>query len=289
MHRTKAFLIWLALFLAIAAYGTAQKPATDAESLRFAVLGDTGTGESAQYQIATQLAQTWKTFPFSFAIMVGDNLYGGETPKDFVKKFEKPYKMLLQSGVKFYAALGNHDNAALQQAYKPFNMNGDRYYSFKPKEGIRFFALDSNYMDKEQLDWLEKELSSSGSGWKVLFFHHPLYSSGEKHGSNVELRTVLEPLIVRHGVDVVFAGHEHFYERIKPQKGVPYFIVGSSAKLRRGNIAKSDITAAGFDQDNVFLTAEITGDYLKFQTLSRKGKVIDSGTIRRVEKKPVSR
>ena len=88
--------------------------------------------------------------------------------------------------MKFYAALGNHDDPN-QRFYKPFNMNGERYYSFKPQQGsVRFFALDSNYMDKAQLDWLEKELAASGSDWKICFFHHPLYSSGDKHGSDVD-------------------------------------------------------------------------------------------------------
>ena len=90
--------------------------------------------------------------------------------KDFQNKFEKPYEALLSAGIKFYASLGNHDVPDRQIAYKPFNMGGQRYYTFKPKDGVRFFALDSNYMDKKQLDWLESELKSSGSEWKILSF-----------------------------------------------------------------------------------------------------------------------
>ena len=121
-------------------------------SVKFAVIGDTGTGGSDQVAIGKELA-AWRTrYPFEFVVMMGDNLYGGEKPKDFARKFEIPYKPLLDSGVKFYAALGNHDDAALQRNYKPFNMNGERFYSFKPQNGVRFFALDSNYVDKAQLD-----------------------------------------------------------------------------------------------------------------------------------------
>ena len=65
--------------------------------------------------------------------MLGDNLYGNEGAKDFEKKFERPYKALLDAGVKFYASLGNHDNPN-QRFYKLFNMNGQRYYNFKPKD-----------------------------------------------------------------------------------------------------------------------------------------------------------
>jgi hypothetical protein len=264
-----------------------QAPAPPtAPQLKFAIIGDTGTGTKEQYQVGEKLAGSRPTFPFELVIMVGDNMYGGESERDFQNKFEKPYKAILDQGIKFYASLGNHDLPDRQIAYKPFNMNGQRYYTFKPKDGIRFFALDSNYMDKKQLDWLEGELKASGSEWKICFFHHPLYSSGEKHGSAVELRKVLEPLIMKYGVDVVFAGHEHFYERIKPQQGIQYFILGNSAKLRRGGItANSELTAKGFDTDNAYMLAEIKGDEMSFQTISRTGTTIDSGTFRRVEKK----
>jgi len=267
-----------------AAAAAAQQPAQQPE-LKFAILGDTGTGGREQYEIGQKLTAARDTFPFEFVIMLGDNMYGGESAKDFQNKFERPYEALLKTGIKFYASLGNHDVPDRQIAYKPFNMGGQRYYTFKPKNGVRFFALDSNYVDKKQLDWLENELKSSGSEWKVLFFHHPLYSSGEKHGPSLELRKVLEPLFTKNGVDVVFAGHEHFYERIKPQHGIQYFILGNSAKLRKGGIETSEITAKGFDTDNAFMTAEIAGDEMSFQTISRKGTVVDSGKFRRAERK----
>src|SRR5262245_17715609 len=253
-------------------------------SVKFAVIGDTGTGGREQVAIGKEMA-TWRSrFKFDFVLMMGDNLYGGEKAKDFQKKFEIPYKALLDGGVKFYAALGNHDDAAIQRNYKPFNMNGERFYSFKPKDGVRFFALDSNYVDKPQLDWLENELATSGSEWKIMFFHHPLYSSGETHGSAELQRGLLEPIFVKHGVNVVLTGHEHFYERIKPQKGIAYFIVGSSAKLRSGDITKTDLTAYGNDTDNAFILMEIVGDELFFQTINQNGKTIDAGSIKRVGK-----
>jgi hypothetical protein len=136
-------------------------------------------------------------------------------------------------------------------------------------------------MDKEQIEWLEKELRGSASDWKIAFFHHPLYSSGEKHGPDEELRKILEPLFVKHGVSVVFTGHEHFYERLKPQKGIHHFIEGSSAKLRERGIRKSEQTAIGFDSDMTFMLCEIDGDQLHFQAITRMGKTVDSGVITR--------
>jgi predicted phosphodiesterase len=268
--------VWL---VASSAYAQEVSPPSANDSVQFLALGDTGTGDSAQYQVATQIAKAHAVFPFTFAIMMGDNLYGTERTKDYEKKFETPYKPLLDAKVEFYAALGNHDDPN-QKLYKPFNMNGERYYTFK-KGNVRFFALDSNYFDQTQADWLEKALAESKEDWKICFFHHPLYSSGARHGSEVDLRAQLEPLFLKHGVQVVFAGHEHFYERLKPQKGIYYFVNGGGAKLRDGDITRTHMTAVGFDADRSYMLVEVAGDALTFQTLSRAGKRVDSGTIGR--------
>jgi predicted phosphodiesterase len=251
-------------------------------SVKFAVLGDTGTGGSDQYAVGKQLMNFKSKFNFDFAIMLGDNLYGGESPRDYNRKFELPYKPLLDAKVKFYAALGNHDDPN-QRMYKQFNMNGERYYTFKPSvnSNVRLFALDSNYMDPKQLEWLEKELAASGSDWKIPFFHHPMFASG-MHGSDEILKGQLEPLFLKHGVNVVFMGHEHFYERIKPIKGIQYFVEGSSAKLRKGDInPRTGLTAFGYDSGYTFMLIEIVGDELFFQTITEKGQTIDSGVVKK--------
>lgn len=251
------------------------------DSVKFAVIGDSGTGARGQYEVGQRIAEARQTFPFDFVIMLGDNIYGGRRPQDFEKKFERPYKPLLDEGVTFYAALGNHDDPN-ERFYKLFNMNGARYYAFA-KGPVAFFVLDSNYMDPNQLDWLERELQNSRSRWKIAYFHHPLYSSGGRHGSEKDLRALVEPLFLKYGVNAVFAGHEHFYERIRPQKGIYYFTAGGSAKLRRGNIRRGSLTAAGFDQDLSFMLVEIAGDDLHFQAISRTGATVDSGVARRTE------
>ena len=272
------------LLLALTGPLTAQEvklPNKDG-SVKFAVVGDTGTGGSDQYAVGKQIVNFRAKFPFDFAIMLGDNMYGGQGgPKDFNKKFEAPYKPLLDAKVKFYAALGNHDNPN-QRSYTGFNMNGERYYSFKPSlnAGVRFFALDSNYMDPKQIEWFEKELAGSGSDWKIAFFHHPPYSSGGAHGSDTKLRQIVEPIFIRHGVNVVFAGHEHFYERIKPQNGIYYFISGSGGKLRKGDVKKdSSLTAKAYDDDMSFMLIEIDDKQMHFQVVNRTGETVDSGII----------
>jgi hypothetical protein len=227
------------------------------------------------------MAELRTVFPFEFVLMVGDNLYGRERAADYARKFELPYAPLLEQDVEFYAALGNHDNPN-QRFYEPFHMQGRRYYAFE-KGDARFFALDSNYMDEEQIEWLRDELERSDAAWKICFFHHPPYSSGGFHGSEIDLRQQLEPLFVQYGVRVVFSGHEHFYEHIRPQKGVHYFISGAGAKLRAGDIRRTPLTATGFDSDLSFVLVEIHGDLLRFEVISRAGRLVDSGEIPRLD------
>jgi hypothetical protein len=282
MRRLVVFVLLIA-WMPLAASAQELRLPNKPGSVKFAIIGDSGQPGSGQTAIAKQMGVWRSRFPFEFILMTGDNLYGSERPRDYEKKFSIPYKALIDGGVKFYASLGNHDDSE-QIQYKLFNMDGKKYYSFKPKAGVRFFAVDSNYVDDKQLQWLDKELAASGSDWKIAFFHHPLYSSGETHGSADLQRGLLEPIFLKHGVNVVISGHEHFYERLKPQKGVAYFTIGSSAKLRKGDLRKSELTLYGNDAEYMFMLVEIVGDEMYFQAINDKGKTIDTGSVRRVGK-----
>jgi hypothetical protein len=211
--------------------------------------------------------------------MAGDNIYEGTTAEDYRQKFELPYKPLLDAGVTFHTSLGNHDDPA-QRLSPLFHMNGDRYYTFT-RGPVQFFALDSTDMTPEQVLWLQDALAASTAPWKIAYFHHPLYSSGMRHGPDLPLRRAIEPVLVAGGVQVVFSGHEHFYERLEPQRGIQYFISGAGGQLRRGNIRRSTQMAAGFDQDNSFMIVEATRDTLWFESVSRLGDVVDAGTVQR--------
>jgi predicted MPP superfamily phosphohydrolase len=278
------FLIWTAAAVVQSIQSPSEAPVplpNKDGSFKFGVLGDFGTGEQSQFQLAGQMATLHERFKYDLVVTVGDNILGSERPQDFQKKFEIPYKPLLDAGVKFYASLGNHDSRE-QRFYKLFNMEGKLYYTFSSKPNIRFFAFDSTYPEPEQIRWLEKELAASNDDWKIVFFHQPLYSSGDRHGSDFQLREVLEPLFLKHNVSVVLNGHDHFYERVKPQKGIVYFVVGSGGQLRSGNIdRKSGITAKGFDTDRAFMAAEISGDQMYFNAISRLGQTVDSGVLTR--------
>src|ERR1700719_4493795 len=239
-----------------------------AKSVRFAVIGDNGTGTSEEYEVAQQVERYREAIGYDFVVMMGDNIYGGHKPQDFVKKFEQPYKPLLDAGVKFYATLGNHDDPDIERNYKLYDMGGQRYYNFK-KGDVEFFVLDSTYMDPTQLAWVKSKLESSTAKWKICYFHPPLFSDGKYHGSDLDLRSKLMPMFQADGVNVVLSGHDHVYERIKPQSGIYFWVVGNSGELRAHDLRPSPNTAQGFDTDRTFMLVEIDGDQLYFQAISR--------------------
>jgi len=255
-----------------------------AGAVRFIAFGDAGTGDHAQSDLARVMAAHQWNRPYDTALLLGDNIYPDGNIADVSAKFERPYGELLKRGVTFHAVLGNHDvkkGRETQVNYRNFNMGGRSYYSFTKGSGlVEFFALDSNDFNGQQRRWLEEALQASQAPWKIAFFHHPIYSSGEKHGSHLGLRAELEPLLVKYGVVAAFSGHDHTYERTKLQQGVQYFVSGAGGKLRRGDLNRNTpFFASGSDENSCFMSVEITPERFNFQTIDVNGRVIDSGEL----------
>ena len=256
-------------------------------SVKFAVIGDSGRGSPEQHAVADQMVRFRETFKFAFVLMLGDNIYEGPaTPEDYRLKFEAPYQELLRDGVRFFAALGNHDDPR-QVHYAPFNMDGERYYSFAPPEDpltrlatrVEFFALDSTSLDAVQIQWLDERLEASSADWKIVFLHHPLYTSGRYRNTSRAHRLALEPALRRGGVNAVFSGHEHIYQRSDLQNGIQYFISGGAGSLRRGDGVSAPDVARSYSLDYHFMLVEIEDDALHFQAIARSGETIDAGTL----------
>ncbi len=258
-----------------------NEPLTNEPLVRFAAIADTGVGSRDQFAIANTMSQTYQKQPFPFVLMAGDNIYPYGEISSVKAYFEEPYAPLLSQNVKFYAVLGNHDiiktNNGLDQINYPlFNMS-DRYYSFR-KEIIEFFAIDTNDNApwQEQLAWLDRQLASSNAPWKIVYGHHPLYSSG-RHGGDPQLAAKLAPIFAKHKVPLYLCGHDHGYERFVPIAGTTYIVNGGGgAPLYR--FGKSDKTAFVSSQFS-FMTFDVYQDKIITKAIATDGKVFDQSVI----------
>ncbi|MEL6927728.1 MAG: metallophosphoesterase [Cyanobacteria bacterium J06600_6] len=247
----------------------------------FVVMGDVGTGGNGQYKVAKTMSCFYAANPFPLVLMTGDNIYSHGDIDKIKDTFETPYQELLQQQVKFYAALGNHDTdnferGAKQIEYADFNMGGRYYYTFTDRH-VQFFALDTNFSTplEEQFEWLETELQQSKQPWKVVFGHHPIYSSG-RHGGSSKLIERLPPLFARYGVQLYLNGHDHHYERTKPINGTTYITCGNGAQLRK--VGKSDWTAYAVSRLG-FAAVEVYSDRLEILGIGTNGEIFDRGEI----------
>jgi hypothetical protein len=251
-------------------------------SVKFAVIGDTGTGDQKPARIANELA-SWRTrYPFDFVVMMGDNIYGGEKPSDFDKKFAIPYKPLLDAGVKFYAALGNHDDAAVQRNYKPFNMNGRALLQFQAAEWGSVLRTRQQLRRQgtarlarqgavgERLGMEDHVLSPPA----VFIRRNPRIGRAAARALGAAVPQARRQRRA-HGPRALLRAHQAAEGRCV----LHHRLVGQTTK--RGP-QKSDLTAFGDDREYAFMLMEIVGDELFFQTINQSGKTIDVGSVRRV-------
>jgi acid phosphatase len=248
--------------------------------LRFVAVADTGTGDRNQTDVAAVMSRYYAQNPYALVILAGDNIYtNGEIGK-IGAVFEQPYAALLRQGVVFRACLGNHDirtdNGDSQIRYANFHMPA-RYYTFRANS-VQFFALDTNHNANwgAQIAWLERELAQSDAPWKIVFGHHPLYSSGH-YGNDHALIAALTPLFKKYGVQLYLNGHEHSYERTKALDGTTYLITGiGGAQLRP--VGQSEWTEFAVSRYG-FSALEVFDDRIEIQAIGTDGLVFDRGTI----------
>lgn len=248
--------------------------------LRFVAVADTGAGDRNQYAVADAMAHYHAQKPYNLVVLAGDNIYTNGEISKIAAVFEQPYADLLKQNVKFRACLGNHDirtdNGDPQVQYANFNMQG-RYYTFR-EQSVQFFAIDTNVNAdwKAQLTWLEQELKRSDAPWKIVFGHHPIYSSGV-YGSDKSLIAELAPLFQKYRVQLYMNGHEHSYERTQPIQGTTYLVTGIGGAALRP-VDRSQWTAFSTSQYG-FSAIEVYADRLEIQGIGTDNQRFDRGVI----------
>ena len=200
-----------------------------------------------------------------------------ERPKDFLKKFEAALQAAARRrGQVLRVARKSRRPRGATQLSSCSTWTASCTTRFKaPKQSVRFFALESTYMDPDQLAWLEKELDGVGRRLEDrLYFHHPLYSSGEGHGSELKLREVLEPLFIKYGVSLVFDRARSLLRAHQAAEGDRRTSSRDrGASCGRGtSTGQTGLTASGFDTDRAFLLAEIDGTSCYFNAISRPAR-----------------
>ena len=302
VHIAKTLIFFCALLTATAAQS--QEILADAvagNEIRFIAVGDTGRGNDGQMAIARQMLAIQAKSKFDLIFFLGDNIYNDGNPADFGRKFTLPYQAFIENGTQLRGVVGNHDERGkgeggilLQQLM--FGMGPRPYFSIlRENASVEFFGLDSNAFlttnlsleGRTQLQWLDTTLAQSKSAWKIVLLHHPLYSSARRHGWNSgdknemeAVRSTVEPFLEKHKVRIVLAGHDHVYERLKPQKGIHHFVSGAGAEIRRGDLqTNSPFYQIGNDKELSFMLFSATPDSIRYWAINSQGLVIDSGRL----------
>jgi hypothetical protein len=246
---------------------------------KFVAIGDTGSRLPGQYQTANALVKSWQQDPFQTVLLLGDNIYPHGDVKQFgYDSFTKPYGPLLKQRVKFLVSLGNHD---VLFGYRKaqlifFNMPAS-YYSVK-KGVVDFFVIDTNDFNRIQQRWLAMALGNSKAPWRVVFGHHPVFSSG-KHGGSADLEKTLSPILKAHHVDLYLAGHEHEYERFSPIDGVTYIVSGGGGAVLRPFADKPDPRSLVRHVSHHFVRLQATASALSATVLDPSLSVLDQFSL----------
>ena len=256
-------------------------PSQERPLLRFVATADTGSGDKNQFAVGEAIARYHDQNPFELAVLGGDNIYNSGDIALIGSTFEQPYAKVLARGVKFRACLGNHDirtaNAVPQVNYPGFHMDG-RYYTYSDGPA-QFFVLDTNgNIDwKAQMNWLETTLKASTASWKIVYGHHPIYSSGH-YGTDPAFVARFTPLFKKYNVNLYINGHEHHYERSNPIDGTTYLITGHGGASLRPVTAKPPTSAFAVSRFG-FSTVEIWTDRMVIQGIGTDGTVFDRGVV----------
>ena len=203
---------------------------------RFWIVGDSGTGGRDQKLVHDGMKKFMGDKKLDGYLHVGDMAYGSGLDKEFSRNFFPMYETTLRNTV-CWGAMGNHEGytskgeSATGPYYDAFvhpamaeaggvPSGTEAYYSFD-YGNVHFICLNSHDLDRSptaaMAQWLKSDLEKTKADWLVAFFHHPPYTKGSHDSDNekqlIEMRENIMPILESGGVDVVFTGHSHIYER----------------------------------------------------------------------------
>jgi 3',5'-cyclic AMP phosphodiesterase CpdA len=254
--------------------------------LRFAAIADTGSSTKNQYAVGRAMTRYHEQNPFNTVIMVGDNIYNNGEISKIKEAFEIPYADLLKRGVKFYAALGNHDvrtaNGDRQVEYPQFNMQGQHYYTHAQGD-VKFFVLETSSIVNPasttraaQLAWLDRELGASKARWNIVYGHHNIYSAGVYKVDPI-MRRDITPILKKHKVKLWINGHDHNYQRSQPIDGTTYLVCGGGGATLYP--VKAQSWTAFAQSIHSFGIVEVYQDQILLTGIDSQGQIIDRGLV----------
>ena len=265
--------------------------APESGNLRVMLFGDSGKGYADQFTLAALINQ----YDVDLIAHMGDVVYTEGRDSRYDGRFFQPYAGLLRN-TPIYPALGNHDNTTVSAWWDNFHLPPNRYnpqvYSYDWGDA-HFVVLDSNNMDAEQAAWLEADLAATDKPWKFVYLHHPPYSCGYTP-SEYELRQHIAPILDAAGVDMVFDGHAHDYQRSYPiraeevtdvtpssdyvdPEGTFYVVTGGAAETRESS---DDCWFTRFSSSTIHFTLmNIENGVLDLQAIDIDGNLLDRMSI----------
>jgi hypothetical protein len=244
----------------------------------FAVIGDWGTGTEPQHEVADRMCRWRQRRTFDHVFTTGDNIYPDGSRSNFEPYFFDVYGCLFDAGVRWHAALGNHDvaleNGGAELDEPAFGLKARNYVV--RKFGVRFVVIDSNAV---KMRFVRKQTRAQpGDRFTVVVMHHPVFSGGDSHGPTPGSAERFAGLFSRRGVDLVLSGHDHVYSRSKIVAGVRYVVTGGGGAALNG--CRSSVAIVSCAARHHFLYVEVLDNRLKVQAVPRWGKPFDAFTVR---------
>jgi 3',5'-cyclic AMP phosphodiesterase CpdA len=257
--------------------GPLQRSVDVGRSFQFVVIGDFGTGDAAEYQVAAAIRNWAGRHPVDAVVTTGDNIYEDGNPDRFDEAWLRPYGWVRRRGLEVLAALGNHDvrTADGRPVMALLGMPAPWYaVELGPVELV---VLDGNRPDDEdQRGFLADVLGTSRTPWQVVVVHQPPYSCGDEHGSSEELQALV-PALHEGGADLVLSGHDHTYQRFPPIRDVTFLVSGGGGSDLDSLTACRPGTprpVAAFADSHHFLYAVATEEKLRVTAIRVPGSSV---------------